>query len=271
MDVTDVDTRIAALERNLWSMWSQFGRGPACRLHDAPDASWFETPIPVPPYNMVVRFQGQDRPGWEDSVERIFRHFERRGVPFVWLLHPSASPNGLPEALRRRGFDAVEPITGMTADLHDLPPVPVATGVDVQAVTTPAQVEAYMDLVAARWGVPDAARRHHAALGAIVRLDDAASPNRAWLALRDGQPVAKAFTHDGAGVVGLYGMATVPAARGLGLGRLLGLTALHDARARGIRTGILHATPMAVGLYERMGFRAAAPFTVFAAPGSFHA
>jgi ribosomal protein S18 acetylase RimI-like enzyme len=66
-------------------------------------------------------------------------------------------------------------------------------------------------------------------------------------------------------------VATKPEARGLGLARLVCLTALQAARERGHRVGVLHATPMAVSLYRALGFGEVAPFRLFAPPNSFHA
>jgi GNAT superfamily N-acetyltransferase len=58
--------------------------------------------------------------------------------------------------------------------------------------------------------------------------------------------------------------------RGLGLARILTLQALHAARNAGYKLSVLHSTPMAVGLYEKVGFRAIAPFRVFAPPQAVH-
>jgi ribosomal protein S18 acetylase RimI-like enzyme len=68
----------------------------------------------------------------------------------------------------------------------------------------------------------------------------------------------------------MSGVATKPEARGLGFGRLICLTALSAARARGRNLAVLHSTPMAVSLYRAMGFRDAAPFCLYAIPDSFH-
>jgi ribosomal protein S18 acetylase RimI-like enzyme len=260
----------SAIEENLWSMWAQFGRARGGVLHDEGRALWFETPISVPPYNMVVRFQDDVQP--DGAIDRIFRHFRERGVPFLWLLHPSVRPTDLAARLRARGFEEAEPITGMAMELAGLPPLPSApAGVEVHPVTRGHDMFAFAEFVAARWHVPDDARAHLQAIMEVARIGEAGSPNRAWVAVKDGVALAKAFTHDGAGVVGLYGMATKPEARGLGLARLMGLTALHDARAAGQELAILHSTPMAVSLYRGMGFEVVAPFHIYAAPNSFHA
>jgi ribosomal protein S18 acetylase RimI-like enzyme len=57
------------------------------------------------------------------------------------------------------------------------------------------------------------------------------------------------------GDVVLSFVATQVAARGQGLASRLVLRALHDAAERGAHAAVLQATPMAVGLYARLGFR----------------
>jgi GNAT superfamily N-acetyltransferase len=260
----------AALEENLWSMWSQFGRGPGCTLHERDGALWFETPIPVPPYNMVIRFRGEANA--DATIDSIFARFAERGVPFLWLVHPSAGPADLPARLRARGFDEVELITGMAADLDDLtPPAPPPPGVGLHEVKPEHALAPFTEFVANRWQVPRSARAHLQAIADTVRIGVAGSPNRAWLAAKDGVGLAKVFTHDAGGAVGLYGVATREDARGMGLARLVCAKALAEGRSRGHRLAVLHSTPMAVSLYGGMGFRELAPFRLYAAPRSFHA
>ncbi len=264
----------AALESNLWSTWSQFGRASGCSLHDRGGALWFETPIEVPPYNMVLRFHGDADA--DETIESIFQNFSRRGVPFLWLVHPSARPIDLTARLKSRGFDEVELITGMGADLNDLPPVPVTpSNVQIHEVTPTHSFAPLMELVATRWNLPEIARTNLLSMAReVFRIGEPESPNRAWIAIKDGVAVAKVVTHDTAdagGSVGVYGVATTPEARGLGLGRLLCIKALTAARERGHDLAVLHSTPMAISLYRGMGFSDLASFHIYAAPQSFHA
>lgn len=262
-----MDASIAALESNFWSIWRPFGRGPGCSLHEQGGAVWFETPLTVPPYNMVIRFSG----GTDADIDAIFERFRARKVPLLWMVHPTAPPD-LPERLAARGLAEVEEITGMTANLAELPAAPPApSGVEIHTVTPDRDFEPFLEYVAARWEVPPAERADLAAIVRSFRVGGEQSPTRAWLAVKDGKVLAKAGTHDTPGVVGLYGVATKPEARGLGLARLVCLTALSAARARGQKTAVLHSTPMAVSLYRAMGFREAALFRLYAAPNSFHA
>lgn len=259
-----------AIEENFWSLWSQFGRTPGATLHESATSLWFETPIPVPPYNAVIRFNGgadADR-----EIGAIFSHFRARGVPFIWITTPSTSPGDIAARLKVQGFDEVELVSGMAAHLSDLPAAPMPPGgIELHMVTPEHDFVSFMELVAYRWHVPDEAKPHLLRIGECFRVGADGSPNRAWIAVKDGVALAKAFTHDGAGAVGLYGVATKPEARGLGLGHLVTVAALADAKARGHTVGVLHSTPMAKSLYERVGFHEFAPFRVFAAPNSFYA
>lgn len=38
---------VTALEQNLLALWSRFGRGDGCTLHELDDAIWFDTPARI--------------------------------------------------------------------------------------------------------------------------------------------------------------------------------------------------------------------------------
>ena len=106
------EAEVAALEANLWSMWSCFGRGDGCRLVDEPDVLRFETPVAHVPYNTVLRCTTVDRA----VLDEILEAYRSRGVPVVWIVHPSA-PAGLGDQLVARGLEEAEHITGMAMEL----------------------------------------------------------------------------------------------------------------------------------------------------------
>lgn len=260
---------VRALEENLQALWSRFGRGDGCALHDDGGALWFDTPLPTLPYNAVLRFAVDDEP--ERRVDALFEHYRRRSVPFLWIVHPSARPAHLAELLRRRGFEEAEVCPGMALDLDRLPErEPPPDGVEIAEAVAPRDVRDALDLIAWRWEVPSRLAPDLAATTRAFELGTPGSAVRAWLARRDGAPVAKVVLHLAAGAAGIYGVVTRPEARGLGLARRMTIAALHAAREAGHRLAVLHSTPMARSLYERLGFREHATFRVFAPPRALH-
>jgi ribosomal protein S18 acetylase RimI-like enzyme len=270
-DITDPNDRVVvqALEQNLWEMWSRFGRGDGCVLHEEADAIWFDTPIPTLPYNAVIRFAAED--DVDRRIDAIFDHYRRRGVPFMWIAHPSAQPPDLDERLRARGVEEAEVCPGMSMNLADLPEQEeTPAGFEIREATEEADMSEVLELVAWRWGVP---QEVIPLLAPVTRAFEVGSPGgavRTWIAEQHGVPVAKAVVNLAAGVAGIYGVATKPEVRGLGLARILTLQALREARERGYDRGVLHSTPVARSLYEKIGFRTYSPFRIFAPPQTFH-
>lgn len=259
----DRPTLIHELEENLCEMWSNFGRGPGCALHDQGDALWFDNPIPIIPYNGILRFQVRENV--DDRIEAIVDHYRARGVAFMWILHPTSLPPDLPERLQARGLQEVEPVHGMARSLADLPEVPpLPGGLELRPVVEQREVNEYCDFASWRWGVPEEYCDQLRATLAEFGLGRPSARARAWQVWRGDQPVAKAGIYWAKGSAGIYGVATRPPARRLGLARILSLTALNMARSLGYNLAVLHSSPMAQGLYESIGFEKIADFCLFA-------
>ena len=81
------------------------------------------------------------------------------------------------------------------------------------------------------------------------------SPLHHFLACIDGKTVGtgSAFIEDG--VVGLASVGVRPEYRRQGIGSALTLAGLVAARSIGCRLGVLFSSPMAVSMYERLGFQ----------------
>lgn len=256
-----------ALEANLWSLGRDLGSGRDGRVIDTETRLVVHTPVRNPPYNGVWRFFDEGDVSLVEQADNILAGFRERGVPAIWFVHPTA-PDRLERALEDVGLKLADELSGMVRQLDDLEPLPpLPEGIEVHE-TTIADTATWLELIWWRYGLEREASSPY--LTSIFRRAVGSGSIRLWIAYLDGEPVSKAAIHCHEGVAGVYGVATTKAGRGRGLASLLTLHGLHAARSAGIRTSVLHATPMARALYERLHYRQVAPFRVWADPGTSH-
>jgi len=254
---------VQLVEENLWATWSNFGRAPGCSLHDEGDVLWFETPIPFHPYNTILRFQAtQDV---DRRIDEILRHLSTRGVPVLWIVHPTALPHDLMDRLRARHLAEFELAPGMARSLEDLPVAPpLPDGVEIREVRDDSDQGVLSEFAAWRWGVPEAYRPQLHDIVTRFQIGRPDSNTRMWMAYKDGVPISKIGLYDGPGSAGIYAVATKPEARGLGIATILMVIAMRAAKEMGHRVVVLDSSPLAVKLYQRLGFVTVTNFRLFA-------
>ncbi len=252
-DVSDASLA-ASIGDNVCAVWPLLGRGPGGAVHEDAGALWVMAPIPMKPFNLVLRT------AWtpDETSERIADIVGRAAAAdreIDFLVGPWCRPLDLGDRLAAMGYPCTAELTGMAADLDS-----VDTAYDVpsefrlEKVSSLGHLRLYGDLQATQWQVPDeyVPRLHglhaHGGFG-----DD--QPAHRFLIMRGSRAVAKGAVVLGAGVAGLYGVYVAPEARGKGLATTLTLAAYAHAKKLGYRVGVLHSTPSAVKLYERLGFK----------------
>ena len=257
-----IEEVIHEIELNLWETWSNFGRGPGCTLHDESDALWFETPIPVLPYNTVLKFQVER--DVDSRIDSMINRYTERNVPLLWIVHPSSLPHDLPERLQQRGVQEIEIAPCMARTLDELPEAPpLPAGVEIREAIEDNDLMELYGLAAWRWGVPEEFRPQLGKMIAKFEIGERTSKTRFWLAWKDGVPISKIGLYKGSGSAGIYGVATKPEARGLGIASLLMNVAMRAAKDMGYQLAVLDSSPLAEKLYKRLGFVTVAPLRLY--------
>lgn len=253
---------IHQIELNLWETWSNFGRGPGCALHNENNVLWFETPIPFHPYNTIIKFQAEEN--IEETIDYLIDRFSARNVPILWLLHPSSCPHDLSEKLEQRGLQEIEIAPGMARSLDQLPePPPIPEGVEIREANEDQDLGELSEFAAWRWGVPEQYRPQLRDMLKQFEIGKPDSNTRMWLAWKDGVPISKIGLYRGTGSAGIYGVATKPEARGLGIASILMNAAMKAAKEMGYDLVVLDSSPLAEKLYWRLGFITVAPIRLF--------
>ncbi|HMT20566.1 MAG TPA: hypothetical protein PKE20_04860 [Promineifilum sp.] len=245
---------VNAIEANLFDFFIQFSHWPRAELHDDPDLLWLTSDIVHPLFNSCLRqrFSSDDV---DATIETTIARYRAINMPTLWYIGPTTTPADLGARLTQHGFIGQGEAAGMAADLNDLnEDIPIPPGFTIEKVIDTAKLRTWSRPVAVAFEMPDFV------IDALIELYDphgvgAGMPLDNYVGWLDGEPVASSSVYYGAGVAGIYNVATVPEARRKGIGALMTLTPLLEARSAGYRAGILHSSEMGANVYRRLGFQ----------------
>ena len=199
--------------------------------------------------NFAGRVRSREMP-IEQVVDEIGQWFTRRGSAPHFRVSPLTQPSNLAQILERRDFVRTEAETQMVRAAEDTEPAP-----NPRITIEPVEKR---DLTL--WvGIQ---HRGFNGLGApselmleMARNTAKAKSNRLYLARLDGEPVGAGVLGAWAGVHGIYGVATLPEARGQGVATALVRHMVRDAD-RDMPLCLQAETGSSTQRwYERLGFR----------------
>jgi GNAT superfamily N-acetyltransferase len=242
---------VAAIKANLFQWYRYLGRSPKAELYDSPQLTWLLTGISNSFVNTVVRTQ-LEPDNVDATIEGTLAHF-RNVAAMSWWTEPGTQPTDLGEYLLAHGLAYTDGGPGMAADLLALnEDLPTPANLTIEHVDDTEALEkwAYASIVGFEHPETDVSIWYEVFRGLGFDL-----PLRNYVGILNGEPVATAELFLAAGVAGIYVVATVPDARRQGIGAALTLAPLREARAMGYRIGILHSSPMGLGVYRRLGFQ----------------
>jgi GNAT superfamily N-acetyltransferase len=242
---------VTAIEVNLFEFFKLFEKWPRAEVRDRPDILWTITDIPFPMFNSVFRAHLSNP---DAAIKAAIARCRRRNVPMMWWTSPSTQPAELGIALEASGFNGEE-VTGMAVNLRSLPgEVPIPPGLIIRRAVGVETVKKWCRVLCAGFEMPDFVGE--AFLDLFRSMDpDSQSTVRHYVGWLNNRLVSTSLVFLGAGVAGIYCVATISEARKRGIGSAMTLTPLHEARALGYRAGILHSSRMGVNVYHGLGFR----------------
>ena len=244
-----------ALEENLAAFLMHYAKAPGTYIHHDPSITWVFTGIREPFFNAVVR-TSLPPDHVDDAIDATLAPFVARRVPMLWWVTPSTRPTELGRKLEAHGLAYRGEGRGMAAGLRALPADgSTPPGFTVEEVTDVVTLLEWMR--ANEQAYDSSAGRMDAAYAAIESSLGFGThqPYRRFLGRLNGVPVATAALFLGARVAGLYAVACIGTARGLGIGTAISLAALREARTRGYRVAVLESSPSGFNVYSRLGFR----------------
>ncbi len=243
----------AAIMANLFEWWRYLGRSPGAEFFDGQEVTYLRTGIPVSFLNPVLRTQA-DANNVDTTIEDTVAHFNSIAATKIsWWIGADTQPVDLERHLVDHGFAFIEDGPGMAVDLFDLnEEQPVPAGLTIERVEDAKSLRKWDYASIHGFGMPEIGINTWFDLFAGLGFE---LPVCNYVGILNGEPVAASQLFLGAGVAGIYMVATIPEARGKGIGTAMTVRPLLEARAMGCRIGVLQSSLMAVDVYRRLGFR----------------
>jgi len=155
------------------------------------------------------------------------------------------------QQLLAQGFQYDDHTPGMAIDLATLPP-PVQHPLTIRRVEDRHTLAQWVCTFIQGYEIPEAVTPIFLALIESLGTN---LPFRHYLGFLNDRPVATSTLFLGAGVAGIYNVATVAAVRSQGIGSAMTLIPLYEVRGMGYRAGVLQSSRIGYRVYQRLGFQ----------------
>lgn len=190
----------------------------------------------------------------EAFIEETIGYFRGKGVnTFTWWMDPPLRPSDWEPALTKHGFGFSDGTPGMAVELQALKePLETVNGLEVRVVADEESLRVWTNIFVHGYGLPSNWENTVYDLWLKLGLG---FPIRNYLGYWNGNPVSTSTVFFGGGVAGIYCVATLPEARGKGIGAAVTLDPLLKAREMGYAIGVLQSSEMGFNVYKRLGFR----------------
>ena len=241
-----------AIKANLYKFFRYFKRSPRAEVYETPHVVRWHTSLPHPWFNGVLSTSAA--PDTADQIiQETLAYFELRNVAgLTWWFEPGLPMADWGERLQAHGFRYDENTPGMAVDLSALnDAVKTPPNFTIASVENLEALKEWTRTFIAGFKMPEAWEAGLFDLMSDLGFD---LPIRNYTGYRNGKPVATSNLFLAAGVAGIYFVATLPEARGQGIGAAMTLTPLWEAQQMGYRAGILQSSELGFPVYRRLGF-----------------
>jgi ribosomal protein S18 acetylase RimI-like enzyme len=245
------------VERNLFEYAHGSGIKGMGMIREDPRAICFCSSLDIPALNLAYL----KVPPEKEDLEGIESFFRERGNPYtIWM--PDNGNGPIPNLIEL-GLDHAMSLPAMVADLDNMRmDLRAPSGCSLRFVSQESEIGAFAKAAFNGFELPE--DTHQKFSDFIRNLDPSQHPtNLLVVAIKEEEPIASGLMFRGKDDVGLYWISVAPSHRKDGLGSWLTQELLRVGKEEGYRQAVLQSSPVAAGLYRRLGFRGVGNFQVY--------
>lgn len=226
---------------------------PSSQYMENPGLGWIMTDHSFAMINAVYSTRLENGRARE-VIDRTLRVFGDNHMSMTWSVGPAAQPTDLAKHLMDAGLKQADSLVGMSLDIRELNRgKPDNSALELVQIVDLEKLEQGLKVFTQSFNFPDDARGvpydMYSRLGAIG--------DKGWthfVALDNGEIVGFCSRLRKDATVAIHNVSVLPHHRGQGIASALVAEALQASRHQGCDLAVLHATPMGLGVYRRMGF-----------------
>jgi GNAT superfamily N-acetyltransferase len=249
-----------AIDRQIWpqledenwiELLAYLGTSPLAESYFADDLAWVITGVNDNTYNGVLRTRLTDVDA-DRAITKVLERFQASKMPHQWYINSGDQPADLAQRLEEQGCKRLNAGVGMAVDLlapnEQIRQVP---GLHVERVKDEAGLALWLDAHSYFSDVEriEVRQRLYLSLGLEGDL-----PLRFYVAKIGDQAVGGFGLFCGERAAGIYDVNVVPHMQRQGIGTVMTLAALQEARKLEYRVAVLGPTPQSRKMYESLGF-----------------
>ena len=245
-----------AMEANFTEEMMCFGRVlPGGEVHEAPELGWFYTGRPHLNDVTYTHLAQNTYEYVKAKINEVLAYFTPRNVSVAWVISPISQPTELATMLETRGFTRVGGDSNMAVDLQQSNEnISAPANLVIREIEDAETLKIHNTI--SKIGFESSAETAQSYYECYVGNGfGRGKPWHHYLAWLGNTPVGIASLLLHAGVAGIYGVATLPEARGQGVGAALTLHTMREARSLGYRIAILAPSEMGMNMYRSLGFQ----------------
>ena len=245
------DDIIEAIEKNQHAYLADYGRCTLIDLHQTEEMLWFISKMPQSRFNRIIhaRFDEQDA---IYKIRETIKHFESQNIPLLWHTGPSSRPTDLNKLLVENGMTNVREEAGMALIPADINTTAGPAEFEVREVSNDLMLHDWSHVFTRSYNLNQAATEMFYQVETELMGSDF---RRLFLGYFRNQPVSSGTLFITDNIAGIYAVGTLTDFRGIGFGRAITEVLISEARQHNISLYTLHASPMGLGIYQKIGFK----------------
>jgi GNAT superfamily N-acetyltransferase len=247
---------ITSIIYNLYNQKLQYSLTPYCESITNDHYKSIISKVPFSKGNQVYLAQ-LDTQNVNEVISHIINTYNKRRMPFSWYVGPLSEPKNLGDCLLNHGLKFSESYPCMACDLKNVnEDFSYPMKLEIKLVQKEESMREWSKTVLLGFNgkaAPDEIDLTYKIESSIGYKED--TGRFRYLAYLNGEAIGTSMLTLNSGVAGIHGVSTIPHERGKGIGTLMSLFTLKEAKRKGYFVGILRASRMGINVYKKIGFQ----------------